>query len=407
MNPEAWLAQLDPIGWRFGLDRIRRLVAALGLPQHRFASVHVVGTNGKSSVVAMAAALLEARGLRTGAYLSPHEERWAERIRVGAEVLPADRFAAAAEQVAEAIKEVEVDLDEDDVVTQFEAITATAFVAFADADVEVALVEAGLGGRLDATNVIPSRATALTSVGLEHTEYLGSTELEIAAEKLAVLRDGSVLVTGALQPDVLALARRTAAERGARHVDAARPLDLAGPAARAPYLAHNLAVAVAAAEVIAGPLEPELVREVAGSLELHGRMEVVGDRPPVVLDAAHNPDGMRALAEGLGRLGGPVVAAVAILAGKDAARMLERLAPAIDAVVCTAVPAERLEGAGRPGTQSVAPAELARLARAAGIAEVHVEADPKEAVRRARDDAAARGGVALVTGSHYLLSYGP
>ena len=166
------------------------------MPQHRFASVHVVGTNGKSSVTEMTAALLEAHGIGAGAYLSPHDERWRERIRIrGAEIEP-DAFGAAVERVAQAVEAVERTLDEGESVTQFEADTATAFVALAAARVEAAVIEAGLGGRLDATNVIPSRVTVLTSIGLEHTEWLGDTELEIAAEKLAVLRDHTTLVLG-------------------------------------------------------------------------------------------------------------------------------------------------------------------------------------------------------------------
>ena len=203
---------------RFGLERISRLVSVLGMPQHRFASVHVVGTNGKSSVTEIAAALLEAHGVRAGAYLSPHDRRWRERIRVGGAELAEEAFGAAAERVAQAVEVVNRTLDEGESVTQFEADTATAFVALAAARVEVAVIEAGLGGRLDATNVIPSRVTVLTSVGLEHTEYLGDTEVEIAAEKLAVLRAQTTLVIGPLAPEVERVARRAAAERGAELV---------------------------------------------------------------------------------------------------------------------------------------------------------------------------------------------
>ncbi|HXV52928.1 MAG TPA: hypothetical protein VD765_06840, partial [Solirubrobacterales bacterium] len=139
---------------RFGLERIQRLVTALGMPQHRFASAHVVGTNGKSSVTEMIAALLEAHGLAAGAYLSPHDERWRERIRIrGAEIEP-DAFGAAVERVAQAVEVVERSLDPGEAVTQFEADTASAFVALAAARVDVGVIEAGLGGRLDATNVL-------------------------------------------------------------------------------------------------------------------------------------------------------------------------------------------------------------------------------------------------------------
>ena len=392
---------------RFGLDRIRRLVTALGMPQHRFASVHVVGTNGKSSVTEIAAALLEAHGMRAGAYLSPHDERWRERIRIGGAEIDPDSFGAAAERVAQAVEVVDRALDEGDAVTQFEADTATAFVALAAAGVDVAVIEAGLGGRLDATNVLPSRVTALTSVGLEHTEYLGDTELEIAGEKLAVLRDHSTLVIGPLGPEVEELARRVAEERSA---DVVSVRDLA-PAVElpvdAPFLRRNFAVALAAAEAVLGSLDVERVMGVAAGLELHGRMEVVEEDPVVVLDAAHNPAGAAALAEALPTVAGgePVIACLALLADKDAGGFLAALGPALAGVVATEIPAERLAQAGRPGAESLAASRLAALSREAGLGWVEEVGDPAAAVERARSVARAQGGVALVAGSHYLLTY--
>lgn len=407
-DAQGWLRALDPIGWRFGLDRIDTLLTLLGMPQRRYASIHVVGTNGKSSVAALTAALLERAGISTGAYLSPHLERWSERVLIGGSEIAAADFAAAAARVAESVPAAERDLEEGDAITQFEAATATAFVAFAAARVEVAVVEAGLGGRLDATNVLLSRVTVLTSIGLEHTEYLGESVLEIAAEKLAVLKARSVLVIGDLDPEVETLARRTAKERSARVVDASEPLVTPALSDRAPYLARNLAVAVAAAEEIAGPITPELIDVVAGTTALPGRMEVVEGDPPVVMDAAHNPHGARALAEALAVIaqGRPVVGCLAVLEGKDAEGIIAALGPRLAAAVATEVPAERLEGSGRPGTRPIPAAELARLLRAAGVAEVEALAEAPVALARARELARERGGVALAAGSHYLLGYG-
>lgn len=377
------------------------------MPQHRFASVHVVGTNGKSSVTEITAALLQAHGVRSGSYVSPHDRRWRERIRVaGAEISP-EAFASAVRRVAQAVEAVERTLDDDDRVTQFEADTATAFVALAAARVEVGVIEAGLGGRLDATNVIPSRVTVLTSVGLEHTQYLGDTEEQIAREKLDVLRRHTTLVIGPLSPEIERLARATAAERAARVVavrDLSPEVELT---TRAPYLRRNFAVALAATEAIVGELEPERVREVAAGLELHGRMEIVGDGASLVLDAAHNPAGAAALAEALAAVaeGRPVVACAAVLADKDAKGFVAALAPRLAGFVAAEIPAARLERAGRPGARTLAASELATVARAAGIAEVEERADPVAAVARARALAAERGAVALVTGSHYLLGY--
>src|SRR5262249_6693137 len=161
---------------------MRLLTTALGMPQHRFASIHVVGTNGKSSVTRMTAALLDAHGVRAGAMVSPHLERWSERILISGAEIGSEAFSAAVGRAAEAAEVVGRGLGED--VTQFEVATAAGFVALAAARVGVGVIEAGLGGRLDASNTIPSRVTVLTSVGLDHTEWLGETEEEIAAEKL-------------------------------------------------------------------------------------------------------------------------------------------------------------------------------------------------------------------------------
>jgi dihydrofolate synthase / folylpolyglutamate synthase len=392
---------------RFGLERIRKLVSVLGMPQHRFTSVHVVGTNGKSSVAEMIAALFEAHGVSAGAYLSPHDERWSERIQLrGAEIDPA-AFGAAVERVAQAVEVVNRTLDEGESVTQFEADTATAFVALAAAGVEAGVIEAGLGGRLDATNVLPSRVTVLTSIGLEHTEWLGDTETEIAGEKLAVLRDYSTLVIGPLSAEVEGLARATASERHCRIVavrDLAPQVELASPA---PYLRRNFAVALAATEAVLGALDPERVTGVAAGLELHGRMELIADHPPLILDAAHNPAGARALAEALPRVAGrrPVIACLAVLADKDAAGVVEALAPVVDGLVATEIPAARLASAGRPGARALGAGALAAAGREAGFGWVGEEPDPSAAIARARERAAEVDGAVLVTGSHYLLRY--
>jgi dihydrofolate synthase/folylpolyglutamate synthase len=407
-DADRYLASLEPLGWRFGLERIRRLVSVLGMPQHRFASIHVVGTNGKSSVAQMTAALLEAHGRRTGAYLSPHTERWSERIRIGGAELDGAEFAAAAERVAQSIEVVNRALADGESVTQFEALTATAFVALASAKVEFGVIEAGLGGRLDATNVLPSRVTALTSIALEHTEWLGETEEAIATEKLAVLRDHSTLVLGRVGNRVRRLAERTAAERHARLVVAGEGQDpgLRLTAAGA-YQRRNFAVAVAVAEATLGGLDPDPVLSVAAELELEGRVELLEGHPPLVLDAAHNPDGARALAEALPEVAGeaPIVACLAILADKDAAPILAALAPRLEAAVCTELPSERLARAGRPSATALEATRLEALARTAGVQRVEAVDEPEAALRRALAIAGELGGVALVTGSHYLLPY--
>src|SRR5829696_5934007 len=203
---------------RFGPDRMHRLMAVLGLPQRRFGSIHVVGSNGKSSTVRFTAAILARHGVPTGSYTSPHLRSFRERIEVGGEPVSEADFATAATRAAEAAALVNRTAEPDDHVTQFEALTAAAYHELARRGVDVAVIEAGLGGRFDATNVIPSKVQVLTSVSLEHTRWLGPTLRDIAAEKLAVVHDYGTLVMGDVPADALAVAEKVAGERHARVV---------------------------------------------------------------------------------------------------------------------------------------------------------------------------------------------
>jgi dihydrofolate synthase / folylpolyglutamate synthase len=405
-DPGEYLDSLEPVGWRLGLDRMWKLTTALGLPQRRFASVHVVGTNGKSSVTRMVAALLEAHGVTSGACLSPHTSRWTERTLVRGEEITPEAWAEAVAQVAAAAEAVNRTLEDGEAVTEFEAATAATFVALARARVKAAAIEAGLGGRLDATNTIPSQVTVLTSVGLDHTEWLGETELEIAAEKLAVLHDASTLVLGRVSAEVRAFAEQVAAERSARLVVA--PED-PGPeielAASGPFQRRNFALAVAAAEAFLGAVDRERVATVAAGLVVPGRLELIAESPPTYVDAAHNPDGAAALAEALPALaaGRPVVACLAMLADKDAPAIVAALAPVLRAAVCTEIPPAALLGHGRPGARSRPARELADLCQAHGL-EASAEPDLELALRRATELACGTfAGVLVVTGSHYLI----
>jgi dihydrofolate synthase / folylpolyglutamate synthase len=406
-GPDAYLDSLEPIGWRLGLERMWKLTTALGMPQHRFASIHVVGTNGKSSVARMAAALLEAHGVSAGACLSPHAERWSERTLIHGEEVGAAEWASAVERVAQAAEGVDRALEDGDAVTQFEAATAAAFLALASARVKAAVIEAGLGGRLDATNTIPSKVTVLTSVGLDHTEWLGETEVEIAAEKLAVLRDQTTLVLGRVSPEVAALAERTAAEHGARLLRA--PED-PGPEiellARGGFQRRNFAIARTAAEAFLGELDPSRVAEVASSLPIPGRLERIAEHPPTFVDAAHNPDGAAALAEALPALseGRRVVGCLAVLADKDAEAMVRALAPALERAVCTELPQRALESHGRPGARSRPAAELAAACERAGLP-ARAEPGFEAALAAATELAAADPeGVLVIAGSHYGIA---
>ncbi|HEX2086378.1 MAG TPA: folylpolyglutamate synthase/dihydrofolate synthase family protein [Solirubrobacteraceae bacterium] len=393
-DAERWLLDRELFGMRFGLDRMRRLLTALGSPQDAFRSVHVVGTNGKSSTVRMTAAILAHHGLRVGAYLSPHLVSFRERIRVGDADLPPEDFACAIDRVRRAAEKVDRTLLDGDRVTQFEALTAAAYSELARQGVEVAVVEAGLGGRWDATNVIRSEVAVLTNVGLEHTRWLGPTVRDIAREKLAVVRPGSALVLGAdLHPDAFLEAHATPAERVV-----VAPADTGMEvAARGAFQRRNFATARAAAQALLGTLDEDAVRAAAASIRVPGRFEVVAEDPVTILDGAHNPGGMRALADSLSDLHHPLVAVVSVLDDKDATAMLRALLPHADALVCTS----------NANPRALSPATLASLTAQLGGAcsemDPIVEPDPHRALARARDLAGPDGAV-LATGSIYLVA---
>jgi len=377
---EEHLLSLELFGMHFGLERMQRLLAVLGDPQKRLRSIHVVGTNGKSSTVRMTAALLEANGVRTGAYLSPHLRTFAERIRVSDEDLAPDAFGAAVERAAAAAETV--DRTGDERVTQFELLTAAALDELARQDVGAAVIEAGLGGRYDATNVLDAPVVVLTNIGLEHTRWLGDTIAEIASEKLAVVRPGATLVLGGDDPEVEALARNT----GATIV---RPRELDVPLRG--YQRTNFLVAHEAARQLLGGqiLQSSIV------VNVPGRLETVAEDPLTILDGAHNPSGMAALADALDDVTGgrPLVAVVSVLDDKDAAGMLRALLGKCTGVVFTA----------SQNPRSLPPATLASLAEQLGGPPSELVREPHAALARARELAGPEGAV-LATGSIYLVA---
>jgi dihydrofolate synthase/folylpolyglutamate synthase len=408
---EEYLLSLELFGMRFGLDRMHRLMTVLGLPQRRFASIHVVGTNGKSSTVRFCAAILERHGLRTGSYTSPHLGSFRERIEVGEEPVPEADFAAAVARAAQAAELVNRTAEPDDQVTQFEALTAAAYHELARRGVEVAVIEAGLGGRFDATNVIPSKVQVITSVGLEHTRWLGPTLKDIAEEKLAVVRDHGTLVMGALDEESRGVAERTASRRSAALVavgspegvapaegDRSAPGDLGltlGASGR--FQRGNFAIAAAAAEAFLGrPLDPAALAAAARETTIPGRVEIVAHDPLTVYDGAHNPAGAHALAESLGDVLGdrrPRVAVIGVLEDKDAAAMLAELLPHVDRAVYTR----------SRNPRSLSPGTLASLAEKLGGPPGVTVSDPRAAVDHARS-LAGPGGAVLATGSIYLIA---
>jgi dihydrofolate synthase / folylpolyglutamate synthase len=399
---EARLLSLELFGMRFGLDRMRRLMTSLGHPERKFRSIHVVGTNGKSSTTRMIAAILAHHGHRVGSYLSPHLVGFNERIRVDDHDITPRQLADAIERALRAAEQVNRSSGPDDPVTQFELLTAAAYSELAEEHVDVAVIEAGLGGRYDATNVIPSSVQVLTSVGLEHTRWLGPTITAIAREKLDVVRPGSTLVLGpGMHPDALLVAKEIAAERGATIVQAeADPHAAVG--ALGIFQRRNFAVARAAAQAFLGELDESAVVAAASAVRVPGRLQVVDQRPLTLLDGAHNPDGIAALAESLPDLvsarsgDGRVVAVLSVLDDKDAVAMLRSLAPLCDLLVLTATQNPRV--LPPPTLRSL----LDQLAPEVVIGSEIVR-EPHAALARARELAGV-DGVVVATGSLYLIA---
>jgi dihydrofolate synthase/folylpolyglutamate synthase len=400
---ERHLQSLELFGMRFGLDRMRRMMTALGSPEQRLDAIHVLGTNGKTSTTRMTAAILERHGLRTGVYTSPHLVSYSERVRIGERDLREGEFAAALARAARAAERVDRTLAEDDHVTQFELITAAALSEMAERDVRVAVVEAGLGGRYDATSVIDAPVTVLTNVGLEHTRWLGPTLRDIAEEKLAVVRKEGTLVLGSwLAPEALAVAERVAGEREARIVRVDEASDAVALAAKGPFQRRNFALARAAAEVhlrgAGRALDERAVVAAAAATEVPGRLQIVRERPLTVLDGAHNPDAVGELVRALPDVleGRKVGLVMGVLEDKDAANMLGTLLGACERAWFTAPPSPR----------ALSPAALQSLARQLGFEAVECEPHPERALKHARDWAAedeSGGRAVLATGSIYLV----
>lgn len=355
------------------LDRITALLDLMGEPQRAYSSIHVTGTNGKTSTVRMIDALLRAFGLRTGRYTSPHLQSVTERIALTGESLSAEAFTRAYDEVAPYADLV--DAGSDQPLTYFEMITAMAFAAFADAPVDVGVIEVGLGGRWDATNVLQAPVAVVTPIDLDHSEYLGDTVAAVAADKAGIVHPGAVLVA-ARQPapaaaellrradDVTATVVREGPDFGVR----ARSVAVGGQLVslqglhggyqdiflplHGAHQAGNAACALAAVEAFLGGgqgvLDPEAVHAGFAAADSPGRLERICTAPTVLLDAAHNPAGARALAAAITEAFEfwRLVGVVAVLADKDVRGILGALEPVLSVVVVTTNSSPRALPAG-------------------------------------------------------------
>lgn len=400
---------MEVVEW--SLDSTRSVLAALGDPQARYATLHVGGTNGKGSVAAVLASVLGSSGRRVGLYTSPHLCAFRERMRIGGE--PISRRAVT-EAAAEAYGPIAAGG-----LSYFEAATVLAFVAFARARVEVAVIEVGLGGRLDATNVITPVLSVITGVSFDHQETLGSTLSGIAREKAGIIKPGVPLVTGARDPEVLSVLREVAAREGAPLFEADPaavrvleadsshslirlgtrvwgPLDLRVPMAGI-HQAENVAVAVLGLQCLPPDLVPgrDAVESGVAGVRWPGRLQVErAEGRTWVFDVAHNPDGARALAAALKGmdLPHPRVAVIGVLGDKDWASMVPAVAASMDEVILTDPPSA-------PDSRRWDPFQ-ARDRLAPSVAAT-AESDFGRALTLARRRSV--GGTVVVTGSHHTV----
>ncbi len=413
----AYLDTLTNLGIKPGLERMQSLVRLIGDPQTCAPVVHITGTNGKTSTARMISAILQASGMRTGTYTSPHLQVVNERIAVDLEPLDEEYFARAFDDALVAVQELRRLEGKDP--SYFEMVTLMAFAAFADAPVGVQVVEVGMGGRWDATNVAHADVAVVTNVSLDHVEYLGSTPPLIAAEKAGIIKKGTDLVVGETDPEVVAVFRKVAADTNAGRVHERgtdfdledRKLAVGGQVVSVEgifgrydeifiplfgrHQALNASVAVAACEALLDrALHKEVLEEAFAGISSPGRLEVVARHPMVVLDGAHNPAGIRACLDALFESFAfeRLHVVFGVFADKDYLSMLAELAPRCHSLFSAQTSLARS-----------APSDAVALAaRKAGAPRVEAFGSVEAALDAARRQA-GENDLVLVTGSLYVV----
>lgn len=409
---------------RFELEKIESLLDLLGSPQRAYPSIHLTGTNGKTSTARMIDSLLRAFGLHTGRYTSPHLETVRERISLDGEPVSEERFVSTYREIAP-LAEL-VDQRSAEPLTYFDLTTALAFATFADAPVDVAVVEVGLGGAEDATNVIQAGVAVITPIGLDHTEWLGDTIEDIALHKAGIIHPGATVIAAAQEEEAArpilercAEVNATVAREGAEFGVMRRAVAVGGQVLtiqglggvyeeifiplHGAHQAQNAAVALAAVEAFLGAgarrqLDIDAVREGFAATSSPGRLERVRTAPTVLLDGAHNPHGMAATVAALQEefAFSKLVGVLAVLGDKDAAGLLELLEPVLDTIVV----------AENSSPRAMPVDELAELAREVfGPDRVQVTRDMPDAIEAAVAEAESdvpgelAGVGVLITGS--------
>jgi dihydrofolate synthase/folylpolyglutamate synthase len=408
------LERLRHRGIRPGVARMAELCATLGHPERAAPAVHLTGTNGKGSTAKMISALLRARGHRVGLYTSPHLVDVTERIALDDVPISHQRFVDLFESLAPTFEAVGTRLGEP--ITHFEALTAMALVAFAQEQADALVIEVGIGGTHDDTNVVDAKVAVVTNVDLDHARYLGNTREEVAAQKAGIIKASAVAVLGDIDPAIVGILEARCAEVGAtpwrlgqefqvlhqapapggRLVAVATPhgcYEVRIPL-RGAHQAANAACALAASEAfLGGPLPPSSLAALE-TMANPAHLELFGDGPAAAVDVAHNPHGAAALAAALEEAFGPrpQVLVFGVSPDKDAAEMLRRLGRNVSGAVFTRCP-------DAPHRE---PEDLAELAQSLGYHRVLVEADPMQAVHTARSLAHDEELIVL-TGSHYWI----
>ena len=414
---------------KFDLAHMRVLLRALEHPEHKFPSVHIAGTNGKGSTAATLAAILQTSGLRTGLYTSPHLMRINERIRINSAEISDDKFALLHDLVERTAERLIEDGELPWHPSFFEMLTAMALEYFATSKVDIAVLEVGMGGRLDATNVVEPRVSVITDVSLDHQKYLGNTIAEITREKAGIIRPGGVVVTLPQMPEANDVIGNTILEQHARAISAVPyvpPVSPAGPQYLARFATdqasirsryplqilgkqilvqsplvgrhqlRNLALAIAAAEVLHNqgfPITADSIERGIGETRWPGRFQVIAGTPEVVLDVAHNPAGAWALRSTLSTCYEDrcLIFVFGAMRDKAISEIAEILFPLAERVISTVADNPR----------SATPDEI-RQAASRVQTKIDVCPDVSSAVARARE-LAGTGGIVVITGSIYIV----
>jgi len=414
---KEYLNRLQFFGIKLGLENVKILLAALGSPEKRFPSVLIAGTNGKGSVAAMLSAALEAEGYRTGLYTSPHLVRVEERFKIGSRLISSRAFCGYLERVKGAIDGL---MAEGELIyhpTFFEVLTSVAFLYFSESNVDIAVIEVGLGGRFDATNVLNPLFSVITTISLDHEKHLGHTLAEIAFEKAGIIKEKTTVVCGVRNRQAFQVIKKRALEMDAPFVRVFGPgkkleflkshgkyrfsYSVAGekysfvPALAGRHQGHNAAVAISAGRILDREWRPlskaSMIRGISQA-RWEGRLETVSGDPLVILDGAHNEEGAASLARYIKDfIRRPVVLVFAAMKDKNIGKMSELLFPLAAAVVATRVPYKR----------SAEPAEIAAAVRDSHP-DLVVESDTRKAVKIALQKSGRRLPV-IIAGSLFLV----